>query len=44
MQIFINGIKATQADVQALMRNLKKGKDGLRCVIHADNVLHIETV
>lgn len=44
MQIFINGIKATQEDIKALMRNLKNKKDGLRCVIAHENVLHFETV
>lgn len=44
MQIFINGIKATQQDIQALMRNLKNKKDELRNVITCENELHFITV
>ena len=44
MEIYINGHKATQEDLKALQSNLRKGKDGLRCVITCENALHIETV
>lgn len=44
MKIFINGIRATYIDLQALFHNLRKGKDDLKSVIHAANEIHFETV
>lgn len=42
--IFINGIRATQIDLQSLLKNLRNKKDGLRRAYVRQNCLHIETV
>lgn len=44
MKILINGIKATQADLIALHRNLEKGKDRIKRAQLWKGTLMIETV
>lgn len=44
MQILINGIKATQADLIALQKNLNKGKDRIMRARLWRETLYIETV
>lgn len=44
MAIYLNGIKATQADLIALKKNLEKGKDRIKRAKLWNSVLHIETV
>lgn len=44
MVIFLNGVKATQADLIALTRNLDKGKDRITRAKLSQGVLLIETV
>ena len=42
--VFINGIKATQADLIALKRNLENGKDRIRRARICQGRLFLETV
>ena len=44
MKIFINGIRATYLDLQALFHNLRNKKDSLKNVIHVENEIHFETI
>lgn len=44
MIIFINGIKATYLDLNALFHNLRNKKDSLKSVKRLRNELHFETV
>lgn len=44
MKVFINGIRASFLDINALFQNLIKGKDGLKSVKRLRNEIHFETV